>query len=271
MKNILWTADLNLYPKSILKLSFRCKTHCAYSKETAGHCQEPKREKSKRWHNLTLCWQIPDIAGILFLNKHENKFYSWWNVNHCDLCAKQPNPSQTSSSVWGHRPAVMYRDRASALHAYNPKVTFIIPSTIAAPHEQTFGPQACNTQITYWVPLLTYSPKEYTSVLQRKCALQPLVMLIAPCDSCVCVMQWLVLFATPLKRRKSVGQAVIRLVTNLKTWYLSLGRDFWLPRDRRKPKITVAQKEVLETFYIDLIGSPAWILCHLSFKLWTAK
>lgn len=33
-KNILWTADLNSYPKSTVKLSLRCKTHCTYPKGT---------------------------------------------------------------------------------------------------------------------------------------------------------------------------------------------------------------------------------------------
>ena len=79
MNNTLWTADLNSYPKSNLKLSLRCKTHYAYPEETTAHGGTKTGEtKEMAQSNTLLANLFSDIADILFLNKHEDKFYSWW-------------------------------------------------------------------------------------------------------------------------------------------------------------------------------------------------
>lgn len=74
MNNILWTADLNSYSKP--NLSLRRKTHYGDPKEHGGTKRGETKEVAQS--NALLANLFADIAGILFLNKHEDKFYSWW-------------------------------------------------------------------------------------------------------------------------------------------------------------------------------------------------
>lgn len=74
MNNVLWTADLNSYSKP--NLSLRRKTNYGDPKEHGGTKRGETKEVAQS--NALLANLFADIAGILFLNKHEDKFYSWW-------------------------------------------------------------------------------------------------------------------------------------------------------------------------------------------------